>query len=189
VQLRLLEQIMALFRIVTRTSAQSQLSFNLNLLPWRQAMPSSTFAMKTANTNRTKPMMGENFENKNKRLNRPLSPHLSIYKFQANMALSISHRITGLAQNGMLYGLALGAMVLPGNFPYYLGMLEAAHLNPALIFGAKFLVAFPFTYHLCHGLRHLYWDAGNGFTLNQVKIAGYISITTAVITAGCLTML
>lgn len=53
-------------------------------------------------------MMGENFENKNKRLNRPLSPHLSIYKFQANMALSISHRITGLAQNGMLYGLALG---------------------------------------------------------------------------------
>lgn len=80
-------------------------------------------------------------------------------------------------------------MVLPGNFPYYLGMLEAAHLNPALIFGAKFLVAFPFTYHLCHGLRHLYWDAGNGFTLNQVKIAGYISITTAVITAGCLTML
>merc|ERR1711946_65298 len=91
VQLRLLEQIMALFRIVTRTSAQSQLSFNLNLLPWRQAMPSSTFAMKTANTNRTKPMMGENFENKNKRLNRPLSPHLSIYKFQANMALSISH--------------------------------------------------------------------------------------------------
>merc|ERR1711911_53216 len=104
VQLRLLEQIMALFRIVTRTSAQSQLSFNLNLLPWRQAMPSSTFAMKTANTNRTKPMMGENFENKNKRLNRPLSPHLSIYKFQANMALSISHRITGLAQNGILSG-------------------------------------------------------------------------------------
>jgi len=180
---------MALFRIATRKSVQSQLCFNLNLLPWRQTMPSSTFAMKTVDINLTKPKLGENFENKNKRLNRPLSPHLSIYKFQANMALSISHRITGLAQNGMLYGLAIGAMVLPGNFPYYLAMLEAAHFNPMLIYAAKFVVAFPFTYHLCHGLRHLYWDAGNGFTLKQVQIAGYISIATSVITAGCLTML
>jgi len=180
---------MALFRIVTRKSALSQLSFNLNVLPWRQSMASSTFAMKTVNTNLTKPLSGENFENKNKRLNRPLSPHLSIYKFQANMALSISHRITGLAQNGMLYGLAIGAMVLPGNFPYYLGMLEAAHLNPLLIYGAKFLIAFPFTYHLCHGLRHLYWDAGNGFTLKQVKIAGYISLATSLASAGYLALL
>ena len=80
-------------------------------------------------------------------------------------------------------------MVLPGNFPFYLGMLEAAHLNPLLIYGAKFLIAFPFTYHLCHGLRHLYWDAGNGFTLKQVKIAGYISLATSLASAGYLALL
>jgi len=152
-------------------------------------MPASTVAMKAVGTNRTKPLSGENFETKNKRLNRPLSPHLSIYKFQANMALSIGHRATGLAQNGMIYGLALGAMVLPGSYPYYLAMLEAAHLNPLLIYGAKFVIAFPFTYHLCHGLRHLYWDAGNGFTIKGIHIAGYVSIVLSLLSAGYLTSL
>lgn len=71
-------------------------------------MASSTFSLKKIEANNTKPLAGENFEDKNKRLARPVSPHLGIYKFEQNMAMSISHRITGVAQNGMLYGLAIG---------------------------------------------------------------------------------
>lgn len=55
----------------------------------------------------------------------------------------------------------LGAMVLPASYPYYLGMLQATHLSPAIILAAKFLIAFPFSYHLVNGMRHLIWDCGN----------------------------
>jgi len=75
-------------------------------------MASSNFSLKKIEANSTKPLTGENFEDKNKRLARPVSPHLSIYKFEQNMAMSISFRITGAAQNGMLYGLAIGKSMI-----------------------------------------------------------------------------
>lgn len=71
-------------------------------------MAASSFTIKSVESNKSKPLAGEVFEDKNKRLNRPISPHLGIYKFESNMAMSISHRITGFIQNGMLYGLAVG---------------------------------------------------------------------------------
>lgn len=74
----------------------------------QQIMAASTIGLKSIEANHSKPLPNEDFEHKNKRLKRPISPHLSVYKFQSNMALSITHRFTGLAQNGLMYGLALG---------------------------------------------------------------------------------
>ena len=71
-------------------------------------MCSSTFTMKKVEANHSKPLAHENFEEKNKRLQRPISPHLSAYKVMWNSSLSISHRFAGLAQNGFLYALAIG---------------------------------------------------------------------------------
>merc|ERR1712096_322089 len=62
-------------------------------------------------------LTGREFWSKNKALNRPISPHLTIYKFQLTSMLSITHRGTGLAQSGMLTGVGLGALMLPGIFP------------------------------------------------------------------------
>ena len=164
--------------------------------------------MKTIEANRTKPLTNENFEDKNKRLQRPISPHLSIYKVQWNTSLSISHRFAGLAQNGLLYGLALGkfviyniilirftiiililgAVTLPGSFPYYLGMLEAAHL-PLVVLAGKFAIAFPFCYHLINGMRHLIWDTGANLTIKGVHTTGYIVLASALALALYLTSL
>ena len=47
---------------------------------------------------------GENFFDRNKRLARPTSPHLTIYKMQLTAVLSITHRGTGLAQSALLSG-------------------------------------------------------------------------------------
>ena len=47
-------------------------------------------------------LTGQEFWSKNKALKRPISPHLTIYKFQLTSMLSITHRGTGLAQSGML---------------------------------------------------------------------------------------
>ena len=65
-------------------------------------------------------LTGKEFWSKNKALNRPISPHLTIYKFQLTSMLSITHRGTGLAQSGMLTGVGLGALLLPGSFSEYL---------------------------------------------------------------------
>ena len=59
-------------------------------------------------------LTGQEFWSKNKALKRPISPHLTIYKFQLTSMLSITHRGTGLAQSGMLTGAGLGALMLPG---------------------------------------------------------------------------
>ena len=51
---------------------------------------------------------GLDFEARNKKLNRPLSPSLSAYNFQNNMVVSMGHRITGIALYAMLFGIAAG---------------------------------------------------------------------------------
>ncbi|XP_065559855.1 succinate dehydrogenase cytochrome b560 subunit, mitochondrial-like isoform X2 [Artemia franciscana] len=123
----------------------------------------------------------EDFYNKNKRLNRPMSPHLTIYKYQITSTLSISHRITGVAQSAALSGFAIAAMTLPGMYPMYLETLNNLALGPAIIGGVKFVIALPFMYHLCAGMRHLVWDSGRGFTLQTVYRSGYAVIAASLL--------
>jgi len=114
-----------------------------------------------------------NFWDKNKSLKRPISPHLTIYKFQLTSMLSITHRATGLIQSGMLTAFAVGAMVLPGTFPTQLAMLQDMHFGAPLIFVAKFALALPITFHLFNGVRHLVWDLGYGFKIPDLYKSGY----------------
>jgi succinate dehydrogenase / fumarate reductase cytochrome b subunit len=93
--------------------------------------------------------------------NRPLSPHLQIYKFIPTMAMSIVHRITG----GALY---FGTLLVAA------WLIAAAsgeeHFNRVnWLFGSIVgqLVLFGYTWALIHhlfgGLRHIMWDLGYGF--------------------------
>ncbi|HUO82116.1 MAG TPA: succinate dehydrogenase, cytochrome b556 subunit, partial [Gammaproteobacteria bacterium] len=96
---------------------------------------------------------------------RPLSPHLQIYKPQLTSVLSILHRFTGV-------GLSFAALLLV----YWLIALArgpAAYADAIGLFGSGFVrlllvaVSFCFFYHLCNGVRHLFWDAGYGFEIRQ----------------------
>lgn len=101
---------------------------------------------------------------------RPLSPHLQVYRFQWTMALSILHRITGVA-------LAVGTLLLvwwlvaaasgPEAFATVQGFIGSI-LGRLLLFGWT-LALF---YHLCNGIRHLFWDAGYGFELDVAYRSG-----------------
>ncbi|XP_059469740.1 succinate dehydrogenase cytochrome b560 subunit, mitochondrial [Neocloeon triangulifer] len=129
---------------------------------------------------RSQPAAGgptEDFWIKNERLNRPMSPHLTIYKPQITSMLSISHRITGIAVSGYIYGFSIGMMCLPASFPHYCAAL--ATTSPALLVTAKFLLAFPFAYHTCNGIRHLMWDMGKGLEISQVYKTGYTMLGAA----------
>lgn len=102
--------------------------------------------------------------------NRPLSPHLQVYRPQLTSVLSITHRATGLL-------LALGTVMLV----YWLLAAAAgpgAYATAYHLFGTWFgqliliLWSFALYFHLCNGIRHLFWDAGKGFELDAVYASG-----------------
>ena len=110
--------------------------------------------------------------------NRPLSPHLQIYKPQLTSLLSIAHRGTGIA-------LTLGTLLLV----YWLVSLAGgpeSYANAQAVLGSLIgrVVLFGWTfalfYHLCNGLRHLFWDAGLGFELDSAYRSGAIVVVVSI---------
>jgi succinate dehydrogenase / fumarate reductase cytochrome b subunit len=109
--------------------------------------------------------------------NRPLSPHLQVYRPQLTTVLSITHRATGVA-------LAVGTLLLV----YWLLAAAGgsdAYLSARNFFGnwfiklLLFLWSFALFYHLCNGIRHLVWDSGRGLDLPAVYLGGRIVVGAA----------
>ncbi|XP_076323470.1 succinate dehydrogenase cytochrome b560 subunit, mitochondrial-like isoform X2 [Tachypleus tridentatus] len=126
----------------------------------------------------------EDFWVKNKRLQRPLSPHLTIYKPQLTAMLSITHRGSGAAMASVLWGFSLGMLVLPGSFPHYLTMVQSLHLWPSFIFTVKYGLAWILIFHMCNGIRHLAWDLGYGFEIKTLYKTGWLVFGSTFILAG-----
>jgi len=110
--------------------------------------------------------------------NRPLSPHLQVYRWQMTMALSILHRITGV-------GLGLGALLLvwwlvaAASGPAYFDLVQAvmsSWIGRLVMFG----FALALFLHLCNGIRHLVWDAGYGLDIDSARTGSWVVIIAAV---------
>ncbi|KAG8230602.1 hypothetical protein J437_LFUL004515 [Ladona fulva] len=129
----------------------------------------------------------ETFFQRNERLNRPLSPHLTIYKPQLTSLLSLSHRATGMIMSGYMYAFGIGVLALPSTFPHFIEGL--GHVSPGVVFILKLGVAFPFAYHYCNGVRHLLWDLGKGLKLKEVYQSGYAVLGSSAALALLLTFL
>ena len=112
-------------------------------------------------------------------IQRPLSPHLSIYRWQITMVMSITHRLTGIVLAVGTIGLSLVIFaVLAGAEAYsYVEMVTGT------IFGkfVLFIWSLCLYYHLMNGIRHLFWDIGIGFSLKSTYISGYIAVGCAVL--------
>jgi len=115
----------------------------------------------------------EDFWDKNKRFNRPMSPHLTIYKLQITSVLSVTHRGTGLALSGLTSAFAIGMLMASSPFPTYISLLQSSHLGSAFLFSAKFILTFPLAFHFLNGIRHLAWDLGKGFDLKTLNASGW----------------
>lgn len=110
---------------------------------------------------------------------RPLSPHLQIYRWQLTSVLSILHRATGI-------WISLGALVLvwwllaaaagPGPYAAVEGFL-GSWLGLLLLFGWTFSLF----YHLCNGIRHLVWDTGVGFELSSTYASGWTVVAASAV--------
>ncbi len=111
--------------------------------------------------------------------NRPLSPHLQIYKKQITSVLSITHRLTGIA-------LALGAFILANwliSATYGPDVFQTAQSLMGSWFGKLVLLGMTFSlyFHLGNGIRHLGWDFGKGFELPTVRATGIAVVVFAIV--------
>ena len=115
--------------------------------------------------------------------NRPLSPHLQVYRPQITSVLSISHRISGVFMAAGLVVLVYWLSSLAGGPAAYADALAVIGSWPVqlLLFGWTLA----FFYHFLNGIRHLIWDTGRGFEIHQVASSGKV----VVIAAAVLTLL
>ena len=113
---------------------------------------------------------------------RPLSPHLQVYRPQITSVLSILHRITGGALAAGTLLLVYWLIAIAGGPDTY----DAAQSVVGSIIGRILLFGWSWAlfYHLANGIRHLAWDAGKGFELRTVTISGW----TVVILSFALTL-
>ena len=117
---------------------------------------------------------------------RPLSPHLQVYRPQLTSVLSILNRATGIA-------LSVGTLLLAW---WFVAAATSDRSYAAVSWfmrspvGLLFLLGWigSLWYHFCNGIRHLAWDAGFGFDLPQVHTTGWaVVIATAVLTLATAT--
>ena len=111
------------------------------------------------------------------RRDRPLSPHLQVYKPQWTSVLSILHRITGvaLAAGTLLLVWWLAAAASSADYFAYVQGFMASGIGIVLLIGW----AFALYYHLCNGIRHLFWDAGIGLELGPARTSGMLVVAAA----------
>ncbi len=115
--------------------------------------------------------------------NRPLSPHLDVYKLPLSALLSIVHRGTGAF-------LSVGSIAL---VCWLMALAEGpeAFASAQAFFGSFFgiLILFGWTFalffHLANGIRHLVWDAGYCFEKEAVEKSSLVVLGAA----GFLTVL
>jgi succinate dehydrogenase / fumarate reductase, cytochrome b subunit len=114
---------------------------------------------------------------------RPLSPHLSVYKFKYTLVSSITNRFTGLALTAALLVLAYWLMAL-ANGPEAFDRAGVVLSHPVfkLIFAG---FAFCFVYHFVAGIRHLVWDTGRGMEKRQSQTsAWFVGVVSVLLTLG-----
>jgi succinate dehydrogenase / fumarate reductase cytochrome b subunit len=123
---------------------------------------------------------------------RPLSPHLQIYKPMLTMMMSIAHRITGAALyfgTGLLAWWLIAIATGPNayaDFEWFIGSI----IGQLILFGYTWALM----HHMLGGIRHLIWDTLRGFEPNErelltmATLIGSIALTLVLWVLGYLAM-
>lgn len=108
---------------------------------------------------------------------RPLSPHLMHYKLPMTAYLSISHRATGIVNSLAIVLLVIVIASAAGSPDGYgfAGALVDSWFGYIVLFGFTLTLY----YHLCNGIRHLFWDVGYGFDIPTATKSGYACLAAA----------
>ena len=112
---------------------------------------------------------------------RPLSPHLQVWRWHITLAASITHRFTGIALYAgwlMFAALALSVASGPAGFAAF---ASVARSIPGMI--VLFAVTGSLFFHLAGGLRHLFWDSGVGLEPGTANVTAWSAYIVGVVGA------
>jgi succinate dehydrogenase / fumarate reductase cytochrome b subunit len=115
---------------------------------------------------------------------RPLSPHLTIYRLPLAARLSITHRATGVFLSVGAFALAAWLVAIAAGEEEYQQFLDCAASLPGKLVLLAALAAFVF--HLLTGIRHLVWDAGRGLENPSVDRSNLVIIVLTVLLTAAL---
>ena len=110
---------------------------------------------------------------------RPLSPHLDIYRFAYTMAPSLAHRIPGVILPARFGVLIYRLVAAASSAESYAAAQTILGSTPVKLLLVGWLLAF--CYHLFNGLRHLNWDLGRGLERHEARRSARIVIIATVV--------
>ena len=113
---------------------------------------------------------------------RPLSPHLQVYRWQITMTMSILHRATGVALAVGAFAVAWWLLAVAGGSETFETFRTVAQswVGKVALFGFSFCLI----YHFLNGLRHLLWDVGYGYEIPKLYATGWTVVALAVLITG-----
>lgn len=114
--------------------------------------------------------------------NRPIAPHLSVWRWHVTMASSILHRLSGVGLYGAMIGLAIWVMAAaagPETYAVVDGILSAWYGQAAM-----YLLVAALAYHLANGIRHLVFDTGAGLTPADADTSAWFAIFFAFVASS-----
>ena len=115
---------------------------------------------------------------------RPLSPHITVYRWAYTMTLSILHRVTGVASAVTLLGFVLWLVSASLGADAYAAILPLLISVPCKALLALAVAAL--IYHFCNGLRHLAWDIGFGFERLHARRSAVLVVVVTLLAAVAL---
>ena len=113
------------------------------------------------------------------KINRPLSPHATIYRWPLNAIMSIMHRISGVGMilGGVIIVWVFTAATISEEYYQFTTAIITSTLVDLVLYGS--LVAFWF--HYFNGIRHLFWDVGLTFEEKNIQISAYLGLVGTIL--------
>lgn len=103
--------------------------------------------------------------------------------------LSITHRGTGCALAGYVAIFGLASLACDGGANSVVSLVESMQLGAVSLSALKFSIAFPFSFHMVNGVRHLFWDMGKFLSVKEVYTTGYAMMFVSAVLSLALTFL
>lgn len=112
-------------------------------------------------------------------MQRPLSPHIQVYRWQVQMVSSILHRATGIALSVGSLVVVWGLLALAAGEESFdcFKTCAGSPLGLVLLLGWSWSLF----YHLCNGIRHLIQDAGLGYEIPQFVRSSWLSVVGSIV--------
>lgn len=126
------------------------------------------------------------YDERNMKMGRRLSPHLTIYKRQLTSILSILLRISGCVLAVGVWSMGLSGLLCDMTIDDMVKAVEKSDSKRSLLKLLKVGIALPFAYHIVGGTRHLLWYLNIFLSKQMVYVTGYTSIVLTLILAGIL---